>query len=174
MSSQPAPELLASMNTVGKVLEWVPLPEPFAVALCTALGCAAGDPVRALASIAEEDIEDTKKTMKIGDRLLNPVEKGKVVSSWRTARLAARMEKSSSQVDKEKEEATEAAKTKLALLKEQVEIQRKSITNTVRQVSLSETLDQTRTGTIPMLPQARIAQAHKEYETVTDGGMREG
>ena len=157
------------MDTVRAVFVWIPMPDDLAAALCAHLGCGLGDPVRTLAQVDEEDIMTARRDLKVGERPLNAVEKGKVVASWRAARLAAKVDKPAGEVEKEKAEAAEAAKTKLALLKEQVEVQKKSIANTVGQVSLAETLDQTLTGTIPMLPNSDIVAAHKVYEDVTEG-----
>ena len=69
----------------------------------------------------------------------------------------------------EKKAAHDAAKVKLDLMKEQIEIQKKSLTNTVGQVSLAETLDQTLTGTIPVLSQAELIAAHDVYEVLMEG-----
>ena len=168
MAAQPAAELLTAMDTIAKVFAWVPVSEELAGVLCTHLGRVPGDPVRTLANVDEDDIQEAKK-LKIGERPLTAVEKGKVVSSWQTARLAAKLEKTTGQIDLEKQQVAEAAKEKLRLLKEQVEVQKKCITNTVGQVSLAEVLDQTLTGTIPMLPNKDIVAARAEYAKVTEG-----
>ena len=169
MAAQPSAEVLAAMDTVRAVFVWVPVADNLAAAMCAHLGCAEGDPVRTLANTHEADVMAARSEIRVGERLLNAVEKGKVVASWKTARLAAKLDKPAGQVEKEKTEAAETAKTKVALLKEQLEVRKKSIANAVGQVSLAETLDQTLTGTIPMLPNAEIVAAHKVYEEVTEG-----
>ena len=105
------------MDTVRAVFVWIPVPDDLAAALCAHLGCGLGDPVRTLAQVDEEDIMAARRDLKVGERPLNAVEKGKVVASWKTARLAAKVDKPAGEVEKEKAEAAEAVKTKLALLK---------------------------------------------------------
>ena len=75
------------------VFAWVPLADDLAGAVCAHLGCALGDPVRTLAQVDEEDVLAARGVIRVGERPLNAVEKGKVVASWKTARLAAKLDK---------------------------------------------------------------------------------
>ena len=110
MAAPPSPAVLAAMATVGDVFDWVPIKDAFRDAVCTELGVAVGDPVRTLANVEEGDLNDAKKTIKIGDRALNAAKRGKVGSAWRTSRLAAELQKTTAETETEKKEATTAAK----------------------------------------------------------------
>ena len=51
MSAQPAPAVLAAMQTVADVMAWVPIQGEVLAAVYAELGVSAGDPVRTLANI---------------------------------------------------------------------------------------------------------------------------
>ena len=86
MAAQPAPLVLAGMTTVQDVMDWVPIKGDFLTAACTELGVDLADPVRTLANIDEKDLDEVKKSLKVGERALNAAERGKLGSAWRTAR----------------------------------------------------------------------------------------
>ena len=117
MAAQPSSAVLAAMATVGDVFDWVPIKDAFREAVCTELRVAVGDPVRTLANIDEGDLNDAKKTIKIGERVLNAAERGKVGSAWRTSRLAAKMEKTTAETETEKKEPSQPPKRNWSSLK---------------------------------------------------------
>ena len=98
-------------------MERVPIKDAFRDSLCAELGLLPADPVRTLANIEEGDLNDAKKAVKVGDVALTAAQRGKVGSAWRTARLAAKLDKSTAELEPDKKEAVNAAQAKLALLK---------------------------------------------------------
>ena len=102
--------------------------------------------------------------------------KGKVVTAWRISRVATGLEKSTSAINEEAELTRKLNEKKLEVLKVQAEVATTSTgqssgTNdpTVGQVNLAEVLDQTLTGTIPMLSDAEIQQCHSRFQAITEG-----
>ena len=61
MSAEPSAEELKGMTTVAKVLDWVPINDgALRAAWLRALDLTEGDPVRTLADVEKEDIEQTR------------------------------------------------------------------------------------------------------------------
>ena len=101
MSAEPAPEVMAAWTTVAHVLEWVPIAdEMLRTAWLEALGLQPGDPVRSLAEITEEDIMQVRGSLRVREAVLTPAAKGRVVASWRVARVAVGLEKNKSEKEK--------------------------------------------------------------------------
>ena len=101
MSAEPTSGELKNMRTIGQVLDWVPINDPaLREAWLKDLGLAEGDPVRSLADIEKEDIEKVRDSLRIAGTGLNPAARGRVVKSWRVARLAAGTEKTKEEVER--------------------------------------------------------------------------
>ena len=86
---EPTKTEIADMKTIQHVFAWAGVEGDFATALADALGIQPAEPVRVLAAISEEDMNDTKSSMTIGGTKPSPAQKGKMALAWKTARIAA-------------------------------------------------------------------------------------
>ena len=102
MAAEPSAGELRGMDTIEKVLNWVPINDlALRAAWLRDLGLNEGDPVRSLADIEKEDIERVRDALRIAETGLNPAARGRVVKSWRVARLAAGADKTREETDRD-------------------------------------------------------------------------
>ena len=181
---EPAPQEIRGLEgSVDSILEWAVINGDFRTALLGALGIAGADPPRSLAGIDEEDITEVKRTLKLGDDLLRPGEKAKVVTAWRAARIITGAVKSQKQLQEEDIEAKKAkvleTEKKIEILKAQCEATKAasiakgpvSITNGDT-INLSEILDQTSTQVAIMMTIDATDAAREKYEEKVGGRAR--
>ena len=90
------------MKTIGDVFAWSLLQGAVLEATLQALGLTADQPVRLLADIAEADVEDVKKEVKVGDAKMTPAAKGMLGTAWRVSQIV--LGKVMSQAAKQEEE----------------------------------------------------------------------
>ena len=160
MSAEPAPEVMAAWTTVAQVLDWVPIAdETLRTAWLEALGLQPGDPVRSLAEITEEDIMQVRGSLRIREAVLTAAAKGRVVASWRVARIAVGLDRNKAEkenIDTEKraillKQATAQAAAAQGPGTDEVKSKKPVEILGLNQVDLATTLDQSYTGTVPML-----------------------
>ena len=173
---EPAPEVLAAMETVGAVLAWVPMNEALRGTFCACLEIEEGDPIRSLAAIDKDDLLAARGNMKVAESPLGPTAKGKVVTAWTVARIRTGLEKSAAQRAEDTQLVKAAAAQKMEVLKQQADalkketsISRASTCDSLCVVSLSETVDQTISGTVALLSDEEIRKAHGRFTAITEG-----
>ena len=178
MAAEPPMARLATMATVADILDWVPVASPVREAMLGALGLQEGSPVRILAGIDEEDVLALRSSLRIDGQPLTPAAKGIMGITWKTARLAAGLEKSREQVENEKakvkEEALAMDRSKLEVLRLQAQASASGSGTSsgkaaLNVINLAEVLDQTRSGTVPRLSNKEIIDAHAVYEDKMEG-----
>ena len=185
-AAEPSRLELDAMRLVGDAMDWVPIHAPLRPVVLGGLGLENGEPIRALAGIAEQDLMDARSAMQVGGAPLNPAAKGKVVMVWRVARMAAKLEKSQGQLAAEEEEVKKHKMTeqqlqhdlemaKVKVLEKQAESNAGSSAQNVKHVTglgvinLAEVLDQTLSGTVTLLPRKKLQEARDRSEAKLDG-----
>mgnify|MGYP000447372946 CR=1 FL=1 len=174
---EPTPAELKGMHTIEPVVAFVPMDAALAATFYAELGLEPGAPLRSLAAIDKDDLLEARSNMKLGGVALNAAAKGKVVTAWRVSRVALGVEKSTEVQVGDAELTRKLNEKKLEVLAIQAQAAATTATRpdgastdcTVGQVNLAEVLDQTLTGSIPMLSDEEIQKCHNRFTAITEG-----
>ena len=174
-SFEPGADVLRTLTTVGAILDWVQIAGELRAQVLSKLDVEEASPARTLAAIAEQDLLEARATMQVNNGGLTPSAKGKVVHAWQTSRLASGVVKTKAEVASVEQEKREILKlqaqadaTKAQAASTTTASPSSSITG-LGQVNLAETIDQTLSGTVPLLPEKDLIKLEAVYEERCEG-----